>query len=263
MRKLAIAAVALAVTSTAYAADMPLLKAPPMAPAAYDWSGLTFDADIGWGGSNLNWNYNHSGLGGAPINAPLSPFSLSTSSAAYGGHVGFQKQWGWIVVGVEAGILENMAGNFAKVTSVAGGPSCTIFAGQVCQAHIGDSIYTVGGKLGVAWGDWLFYGEGGGAWSEVQTQLVAVGGALFDSNAQNRHGYYAGGGFDYVLAKGPLMDLIAGLEYQHVGLGTGFMPSPADAFSSTGANARTVSAHEDLVLAKLTVKWNPWTQPHP
>jgi outer membrane immunogenic protein len=257
MRKFAIAAAALAVTSTAYAADMPLLKAPPMPVAtAYDWSGFTGDVDVGGGWSNFNWAFTHPGP------ATLQPFSSSTSGLVYGGHGGFQKQWGWIVLGFEGGGMENATRNYASTFGGSATGPCTANVGQACQVHISDAIYTFGGKAGVAWGDWLFYGEGGGAWSQIQTQFN-TNGNLFDPVSQNRHGYYAGGGFDYVLAKGPMFDLIAGVEYEHVDLGSRFVQSVFDFPNPNGPNSRTVSAKEDMVMAKLTVKWNPWTQPHP
>ena len=33
-------------------------------------------------------------------------------------------------------------------------------------------------------------------------------------------GWYAGGGFDYMVHKGPLVDVILGLEYQHYDVGS-------------------------------------------
>ena len=48
MRKLVIAAAALAFTGTAQAADMPMLKAPPMAVAAPNWTGLYIGVNGGW-----------------------------------------------------------------------------------------------------------------------------------------------------------------------------------------------------------------------
>ena len=39
--------------------------------------------------------------------------------------------------------------------------------------------------------------------------------------AQSRNnGWYAGGGFDYMVHKGPLVDVILGLEYQHFDVGS-------------------------------------------
>ena len=49
------------------------------------------------------------------------------------------------------------------------------------------------------------------------------------SGASRNNGWYAGGGFDYMVYAGPLVDLILGLEYQHldVGSNSAFCGNPA------------------------------------
>ena len=39
------------------------------------------------------------------------------------------------------------------------------------------------------------------------------------NGASRNNGWYAGGGFDYMVHKGPLVDVILGLEYQHYDVG--------------------------------------------
>src|SRR5262245_66210697 len=39
-------------------------------------------------------------------------------------------------------------------------------------------------------------------------------GSRFSGASQNNNGYYIGGGFDYMVHKGPMVDVILGLEYQ-------------------------------------------------
>ena len=55
-------------------------------------------------------------------------------------------------------------------------------------------------------------------------------------------------------------DLIAGLEYQHLDLGTQLHNSRLDAFSACppGVNCRNVSATQDIVRFRLSVKINPF-----
>ena len=38
--------------------------------------------------------------------------------------------------------------------------------------------------------------------------------------ASRNNGWYAGGGFDYMVHKGPLVDVLLGLEYQHYDVGS-------------------------------------------
>jgi hypothetical protein len=40
------------------------------------------------------------------------------------------------------------------------------------------------------------------------------------NGASRNDGWYAGGGFDYMVHKGPLVDVILGLEYQHYDVGS-------------------------------------------
>ena len=40
------------------------------------------------------------------------------------------------------------------------------------------------------------------------------------NGASRNTGWYAGGGFDYMVHKGPLVDVMLGLEYQHYDVGS-------------------------------------------
>ncbi|HLN37597.1 MAG TPA: hypothetical protein VK337_07425 [Xanthobacteraceae bacterium] len=74
-------------------------------------------------------------------------------------------------------------------------------------------------------------------------------------------GWYAGAGVEYVLMNGDVFDLIGGLEYQHIDLGTQPQLSSLDfpPFSACppGFNCRSISAKVSLVRVRLTVKLNP------
>jgi outer membrane immunogenic protein len=133
--------------------------------------------------------------------------------------------------------------------------------GQQCQTLIGD-VMTAGGKLGVDWGNWLVYGVGGWARGEVHSQITSTPIASGDTtNGPRYSGWYAGGGFDYMFASTRLFDFIAGVEYEHIDLGTQLqLSSLASPFVFAIGNPfnRTVSATEDIVWGKLTVKFNPW-----
>ena len=73
------------------------------------------------------------------------------------------------------------------------------------------------------------------------------------SGASRNNGWYAGGGFDYMVHKGPLVDVILGLEYQHFDVGSknAFCVNPA---LQPGAQDYDLSAKGDLVRARLTIK---------
>ena len=110
----------------------------------------------------------------------------------------------------------------------------------------------------MAWNDWLVYGVGGAAFgANLNSQTVSPLGVVFGQSApQSDKGWYAGAGFDYMLFKTRLLDMLVGLEYEHVNLGTIQTFSSLDGFLP-GGNQHTLNAKEDVVWAKLTVKWNP------
>ena len=85
---------------------------------------------------------------------------------------------------------------------------------------------------------------------------------MFDfTNPQTLNGAYAGVGFDYVIWKGGIADLIVGAEYQHIWIDRSQQGSSQEAFDPNGSNARLVSGNEDIVRAKLSLKFNPFGGP--
>jgi len=257
--------------SVVRAADMPV-KAPPSPPpvVATDWSGIYFDVDVGWEQQRINWLYTNA----TPpfVSLGSSPFSGTQSGGVMGGHIGVQVQWAWLVVGGEwggSGLMDNKWVSIASTGGPTAGTSPCVFApfnaGTQCQMQVGD-LMTVGGKLGVAWQDWLLYAVGGGAWGTTRSQILLGPGPLASvSDTANPNGisrgYYVGGGFDYMFAKTRLFDMIAGVEYQHIDLGTNNQLSSLGTpvpFTVGNEFNRNISPKEDIVWAKLTVKFNPF-----
>src|SRR4051812_28221582 len=123
------------------------------------------------------------------------------------------------------------------------------------------NLFTVGPRLGYAWDRWMIFATGGYASADLKTaacsQVTGLcnQGNLARFNGQSRNsGWYAGGGFDYMVHKGPLVDVLLGLEYQHFDVGS----KNAFCFNG-GCNPGTgwdedLSAKGDLVRARLTIK---------
>ena len=255
MRTLLVALFALVVApfSTVLGADMPL-KAPLLAaPAEYNWSGIYAGANVGWAHNSFDWRYTNP----SPATC-CAPFSASQDDGIVGVHAGIQYQWAHIVIGVEASYNSLFDGKSATGAGCVAPNSATL----ACQINIGPTG-TVGGRLGYAWADWLLYGTGGWAGGSVQTRLINPGPTpvTFDNTgATSTNGWYAGGGVEHVVFRGNWADLIAGLEYQHLDLGTQLHNSRLDAFSACppGVNCRNVSATQDIVRFRLSVKINPF-----
>jgi len=240
----------------AFAADLAVKSAPPPAPVPVNsWTGFYFDVAAGWQRNSYNWNTD---FPGGPF---TSSWSSSQTDGSLAGHIGYQQQFGWVVAGLEIGALRGWNNNFntGAVSAVAGTPTPCGFAGAglACQNAL-DSVSTFGGKLGVAWNDWLIYGVGGRAFNaNLKSRLVTPAGLNFDQWApQSTTGWYAGGGFDYMLLKTRLIDLIGGVEYEHINLGSIEQFAQNQGFAP-GTFQHSTSAKVDAVWGKLTVKWNP------
>jgi outer membrane immunogenic protein len=239
--------------SAAVAADLPV-KAPPIVAVEYNWTGIYGGINAGWIDDQYHWQYTNP----SPVTC-CAPFSASHDGLLLGGHVGAQYEFNHIVVGVEAAIM-NGPDNLTKTVGCVAPNSLTIG----CQIRR-DTIITAGGRLGYAWDKWMVFGSGGWAGTTINTNLVNIAGPPFDPTWSRYDGWYAGFGFEYMLFKGPLADVIVGAEYQHIDFGTRLDRSSLDGFfpCPPGVNCRNVSATEDIARARVSFKWNPWATATP
>ncbi len=86
------------------------------------------------------------------------------------------------------------------------------------------NLFTVGPRIGFAWDRFLVFATGGAAAADLKatycdgvTSLCGPGrqSATFGDGQIWNWGWYVGGGFDYMIHKGALVDVIFGVEYQH------------------------------------------------
>ena len=146
----------------------------------------------------------------------------SDSDGIFGFHAGAQWQWGAWVLGAEAAL----SGCFKECRSISGTLPVPPFAPNAFSEHKITNLFTVGPRLGYAWDRFMIFGTGGwasanlkGTYCSASPPDFAMGPALA-SGASRNNGWYAGGGFDYMVHKGPLVDVILGLEYQHFDVGS-------------------------------------------
>jgi outer membrane immunogenic protein len=250
---LGIVALAAMAAGPAMAADMPVKAPAPAAVSYYDWTGVYLAAGIGTQRTKVDWAYTNP----SPATC-CAPFSDTYNDTNLGGFAGAQIQWGWLVVGVEAGASSATGSQYATGQGCVAPNSFTI----ACQARISSAVLTAGGKLGIAWGNWLFYGDGGYATAQIHSQLRGgpPGLLTFDGTARTHNGWYAGAGLDYVIYKGVLVDAIVGLEYQHVDLEQRVHLSVLDGYAvcPPGVNCRNLTAKEDIFRARLAIKTHAW-----
>jgi len=205
--------VAFVAVGSAEAADLPV-KAPPMAaaPVVYSWTGFYLGVDGGYGWSSQGSDIVTTNLANAKF---LESQGFAVAGGFYGGQVGYDQQFGNVVLGVEADIQKSFIDDAFQTTIVASGGNP--FAVQASQniSYFG----TVRGRLGYAFGPLLAYGTGGLAYGKVTTQHFQNDAALTFTvplwEADVKTGFAVGGGFEYKLYGA----WSAKAEYQFVDLG--------------------------------------------
>jgi outer membrane immunogenic protein len=232
----------MAFSFAASAADMParIAKAPVAVPmTSYNWTGF----------------YSATGLGGAwtDVNGTDVPtgFARNTDGSKfnYASIIGAQYQFGNWVVGIEGAYNKLLNKDYDSTNG--GTADCGFSAAFVCQSRV-DNIWTLGGRLGYAWDRWMVYGTGGYANGKIYSKIYNATFTTLLADSDERHsGWYAGVGAEYFLTKFWMSDVILGLEYQHIDLGTERQVDPVGRFDGD------FNANVDIVRARLVFKWTP------
>jgi outer membrane immunogenic protein len=257
MKKFLLGSVALAamIAGPAMAADMPL-KAPPPVVTYYDWSGYYIGFSLGGMWHTVDRTF---GPAVSPVTGAVLPnFSTSGNDTVYDVHLGTQWQWNQWVFGVEAAYV----GCFRECTTLSGVLPVPAFVPNSFGQHKITNLFTAGPRLGYAWDRWMIYGTGGVAGAALKGNYcgavanfcIAGPGVGLSSGASQNWGWYAGGGVEYMLAKGALVDVIAGAEYQHFDVGS----VHAGVFIGNQFADYNLAARGDTVRARLSIKWNPY-----
>jgi outer membrane immunogenic protein len=230
----------------AMAADL-RVPAPPPPVVYYDWTGAYIGFNAGGVWSDIERRFPNSLTG-------TDTFTTGISDGIYGFHAGAQWQWGAWVLGVEAAL----SGCWDECRATAGPLNTVDFFPNTLGEHKMTNLATVGGKLGYAWDRWMIYASGGWASANLKgTYCSAITGVCgntftFENGASRNDGWYAGGGLDWMVHKGALVDVLLGVEYQHFDVGgeRAFCGNP----TCTSLDSYDLSAKGDLVRAKLTIK---------
>ena len=228
-----------AFTSPVLAADIPArmpVKAVAAPIAAYDWSGIYTATSIGVGWDDINGT----SAGGATANT-------SGTRGWMGSHLGIQKMWGQWVLGIEGSYSTPFTSKYDN--SAGGTADCTaVGAGFSCNSRIND-IWTVGGKAGYAFGNWMVYGAGGYANGRIE-ETTSLGGIVGTGSKANHSGWYAGAGVDWYVTRILWSDLILGVEYRHIALDD----KTHNDIAGPAFN-KTFNADVDTLMLKATFKW--------
>ncbi|MCW2316974.1 outer membrane immunogenic protein [Rhodoblastus acidophilus] len=194
MRLLTLASITLAsLAGSALAADLPSSKAAPLlapAPTA-DWTGFYIGANVGYGGDTFDYPVNVARVGSGSAH-------LTSGGVLGGGQVGYNKQFGSYLLGLEADIQ----GTDVKAELGAGGAvGGTTFDGKAGSSL--DYFGTVRGRLGyLATSNILVYATGGFAYgglnSYAKGSIAGVGSASLTKDS-DLTGWTVGGGAELAL----------------------------------------------------------------
>jgi len=202
-----------------------------MAPVM-TWTGCYIggNAGGGWARNTATWTGITEGptafaAGAATVVPAAANGDYNGSGFVGGGQIGCNYQTGMFVLGAEVdaqytGIRGSR--NAVSLGNTNGGPA-TIVPGTITESFESKWLATFRGRAGIASGQWLFYVTGGAAIADVtfNDQLcfgvtAAVPGCNTSSAQNNRLGWTAGGGIEWMFAA----NWTAKVEYLYVDLGT-------------------------------------------
>jgi outer membrane immunogenic protein len=242
MRRLLLAATALTVSSSAFAA-------PPPAPA-FNWTGCYLGGNLGPGWGNANFS-------GSTAIAPTDSHGANAGSGVGvlgGGQIGCNLQVGrsWIV-GAE--------GDFGW-SSINGTTPDPFFSGKNENLFSRtDWIASATGRVGYAFNNWMFYGKAGAAWANNQYGFsappVTFLGFVFapgfnETGADTAFGGTAGGGVEWAFAPG----WSARVEVDYYG----FSPRTLTLIDSTsGASSGPIRVKQDIEAIRFGFNYQFWT----
>jgi outer membrane immunogenic protein len=223
-----LALAALMAATSAYAADMPMYKAPVAAPAAYDWTGLYFGGHIGGGWEKQTFDdpvgfSAMNSLVGLAFSSGPAGLKVSSSSFLGGLQAGTNYQIGRLVLGTELDVSWTSLNNASNGALVRSPGAAVGFAGTENFTSSTHTIVTATTRLGIARDTWLFYGKAGAAWSrtsdsasEVMTFPAVANATLAGSLSDTRIGWTVGTGLEWAFAR----NWTTKLEYDYINFGT-------------------------------------------
>lgn len=190
----------------------------------FDWTGLYAGVHLGSAYTSVDANSNVVD----PVTLFAENFDQSSTSFTGGLQVGWQKQWGRMVVGIE----------FAYSWLDFNETSQSSFVPGLSRSSEVHNLFALTGRLGYADERWLAYGKGGWASAEVDINFNQAGtGAVISSSGGRENGWTAGVGIDYAL----MPNLFLGVEYNYLHVGIDAPPPvPNSQFGNIDIDVQTV-----------------------
>ena len=199
--------------ATVVRADGPL-RDTPAAVVAYNWSGTYIGVSAGgaWNQINDAWPQRDHYFKGD------SAQDTHATTWAGGGHIGIQRQWSRLVLGIEASWWWYGANDQQSVCR-----TCSVALSNVGIENSAEWSWSIAGRVGHAWDRWLAYLKGGYTQTRIHSleaiaRLTLPGQNPFAdpvtlTEVRRTHaGAIVGAGLEYALTD----NWIVGLEYAHI-----------------------------------------------
>jgi outer membrane immunogenic protein len=209
---------------------------------------IAYERPADWGGFyfGVHSGYQWSSIGGSFSNGGSGTFGVDYDTWVVGGHIGYQYQFGLIVLGVE--------GNWDSMFRDKPGNTTCPNVALNCNVAV-DDVLSIGGRVGLAQGHWMPYLTGGYANAALHynTSLKTPFPFLSTEEARTRNGgWYIGGGFDWIVAP----SWTVGLEYRHYE----FDSTSVETWTTQPTQGQpierlTQSATSDSIMSRVTWKW--------
>jgi outer membrane immunogenic protein len=242
MKKVLLVAPLLGMNVVSALAAAPPAKTPPL--VMNSWAGFYLGAHGGYGWGNNDF------LSVLIANPILTVGGINSKGALYGGHAGYNWQFGKVVAGVEL----DFSGTDIKGSTAA---SLSIPQGSLFHSRADDIKYLGTARARLGWSpadNVLLYGTAGLGWARVDrtktdVQAGFLGGLPFSINQtfqtpSDRFGWIAGAGAEVALWS---TNWVGRIEYLHYDFGTtegtsSFVTSPASDSTVDRGGRQTIDA---------------------
>lgn len=220
----------------------PYDPAPP-AFLVFNWSGFYIGANVGWGYTSAE-----SAETIPDTTDPITPVSLNydqtASSVTGGAQVGWQRQWGTWVFGIEGAYTALSFDTNALSPLIA-----TVSAVPLSRSVEVSNIFTLTGRLGYAYEQWLAYAKGG--WASADISASYDFGGTVTSTSGRENGWTAGVGIDYAIHP----NLFVGVEYNYLSFRSDIIAPAAVALAVPGAQTGDVSVDTQTLVLRLNYRF--------
>ena len=254
MRKLLLAnlaALAMTMAGSAFAADMPpIAKAPPLVER-FSWTGCYLGGHIGGGWAQKDITdpvqVVQDSFLGAGSTVGVTTVSPSPTGVVIGGQIGCDYQFASnFVIGVEGAASGSTMRSTRNVGLPLGNPDVALVKANT------DFLPSLTARIGYAFDNVLLYARGGAALAGDKYEFSgSFTGLPFDFNGNdNRFGWVVGGGVDWAFT--PHWSVNLEYDYYRFGHGNVMMIDQINAFSGVA------DVRQNVQLVKLGFNFHVW-----